>query len=318
MALAESVRERLALPVVAAPMFLVSGPEIVIAACKAGVIGGFPSLNARSLEILDDWLQTITEALAPTDAATDGGVPAPFAVNLIVHKTNLRADQDLELIKKYKAPIVITSVGHPGDIAEHVHGYGGIVFHDVINLRHARKAMEAGVDGIILVCAGAGGHAGVLNPFTFVPQVREFFDGTILLAGGISNGRAVRGAEVLGADLAYMGTRFIATKESMAEDAYKEMIVEAEAKDIVYTDKVSGINANFMIESLRRAGMAPGEQSQTPEIEIGDDEFKAWKQIWSAGQGVGEILDVPRVQELVARLKKEYDEAGKEESLTPD
>ena len=310
MALAESVRERLVLPVVAAPMFLVSGPEIVIAACKAGVIGGFPSLNARSLEILDSWLHEITEALGQSNAPPGPGGPAPFAVNLIVHKTNLRANQDLELIKKYKAPIVITSVGHPGNIAEHVHGYGGLVFHDVINLRHARKAMEASVDGIILVCAGAGGHAGLLNPFTFVPQVREFFDGTILLAGGISNGRAVRAAEELGADLAYMGTRFIATKESMAEDAYKEMIVEAQAKDIVYTDKVSGINGNFMIQSLRRVGMAPGEADQAPEIEIGNDEFKAWKQIWSAGQGVGEISDVPTTQELVERLKKEYDEAS--------
>jgi nitronate monooxygenase len=308
MALAQSIKERLALPVVAAPMFLVSGPEIVIAACKAGVIGGFPSLNARTLEILDHWLQEITEALDQSNTPPGPVGPAPFAVNLIVHKTNLRAKQDLELITKYKAPIVITSVGHPGDIAEHVHSYGGQVFHDVINLRHARKAVEAGVDGIILVCAGAGGHAGLLNPFTFVPQVREFFDGTILLAGGISNGKAVRAAEVLGADLAYMGTRFIATKESMAEDSYKEMIVEAEAKDIVYTDKVSGINANFMVQSLRQAGMAPGEDNQAPEIEIGDDEVKAWKQIWSAGQGVGEISDVPTTQQLVERLKKEYEE----------
>ena len=302
--------ERLALPVVAAPMFLVSDPEIVIASCKAGIIGGFPSLNARTLEDLDDWLREITEALSQSNEPPGPVGPAPYAVNLIVHKTNLRAEQDLELITKYKAPIVITSVGHPGDIAEKVHSYGGQVFHDVINMRHARKAVEAGVDGVILVCAGAGGHAGLLNPFTFVPQVRAFFDGTILMAGGLSNGRAVRAAEVLGADLAYMGTRFIATKESMAEDAYKEMIVKAEAKDIVYTDKVSGINANFMIQSLRQSGLAPGEETKTPKIEIGDSEFKAWKQIWSAGQGVGEIMDVPSVRELVRSLKDEYEEAA--------
>lgn len=309
MALAESIGSRLRLPAVAAPMFLVSGPALVIEACKSGVIGGFPSLNARTVEDLDNWLDQITAALDQPNSSSGAVKPAPFAVNLIVHRTNLRVKEDLALVKKYKAPIVITSVGHPGDIAEHVHKYGGQVFHDVINLYHARKAMEAGVDGIILVCAGAGGHAGVLNPFTFVPQVREFFDGTILLAGGISNGRAVRAAEVLGADLAYMGTRFIATRESLAEDAYKKMIVDAEAKDIVYTDKVSGINANFMIQSLRRAGLAPEDDAGAPDLEIGKDEAKAWKHVWSAGQGVGEIEDIPTTRQLVDRLAREYEEA---------
>ncbi|MEE8371577.1 MAG: nitronate monooxygenase, partial [Sphingomonadales bacterium] len=279
----------LTLPVVAAPMFLISGPDLVVAACRSGVIGGFPTLNARTLEQLDDWLKEIEDRLDAHNQENPTKPAAPHAANLIVHRSNSRASDDLALLSEHKVPIVITSVGHPGDTAHKVHDYGGVVFHDVINLHHARKAAEAGVDGLILVCGGAGGHAGLMNPFAFVPQVRAFFDGIILLAGGISNGRAVRAAEVLGADLAYMGTRFINTGESLADDAYKAMIIEAEAKDIVYTDKVSGINANFLLASLQQAGLAPGGDGPKPDIEMGKDEAKAWKNVWSAGQGVGEI-----------------------------
>lgn len=315
MPLPDCLKDRLTLPLIASPLFLVSGPELVIAACKAGIVGSFPSLNARPIEEFARWLDQIEGALDENDA--------PFAVNLIVHKSNPRVPEDLALIKEHKVPLVITSVGHPGNVVEEVHSYGGAVFHDVINLRHAKKAMEAGVDGIILVTAGAGGHAGVINPFTLVPQVREFFDGTIILAGTLSNGRAIRAAQVLGADLAYMGTRFIATKEANADDDYKQMIVQSGPLDIVYTDKVSGIKGSFIVSSLAAAGI---EVEGLPKPEIGfdklrekqeadrsgnqtEDEAKAWKEVWSAGQGVGEIHDIPSVAELVARLKGEYDEA---------
>jgi len=307
MSLPNAIRGRLKLPVIAAPMFLISGPELVIAACRAGVIGAFPSLNARPIEQLDEWLHRIRAA---TEDSKAGEPSAPFAVNLIVHKSNARAPEDLALITEHKAPIVITSVGHPGDVVERVHGYGGLVFHDVIHLYHARKAIEAGVDGIILVTAGAGGHAGTINPFTFVPQLREIFEGTVILAGTISNGRSVRAAKVLGADLAYMGTRFIATKESLASDENKQMIVDCGPEDIVYTDKVSGIRGNFMRPSLDAAGIDYGNGGPKKEIHMGPrEERKAWKEVWSAGQGVGEISDIPTTAELVTRLKSEYDAA---------
>lgn len=317
MPLPTALKDKLALPLIAAPLFLVSGPELVIAACKAGIVGAFPSMNARPIEEFGRWLEQIEDALVEGDA--------PFAANLIVHRSNPRVAEDLELIKQHKVPLVITSVGHPGDVAEEVHSYGGAVFHDVINLRHAQKAKEAGVDGIILVTAGAGGHAGLINPFTLVPQVREFFDSTIILAGTLSNGRAIRAAQVLGADLAYMGTRFIATKEANADDDYKQMIVQSGPLDIVYTDKVSGIKGNFIVSSLAAAGIEV-EGLAKPEIGFGklrdkreedraenqtEEEAKAWKEVWSAGQGVGEIHDIPSVAELVARLKEEYDEACK-------
>lgn len=315
MPLPKALEDKLTLPLIASPLFLVSGPELVIAACKAGVVGSFPSLNARPIEEFARWLDRIEGELNEGDA--------PYAVNLIVHKSNPRVPEDLALIKKHKVPLVITSVGHPGDVAKEVHSYGGAVFHDVINLRHAQKAKEAGVDGIILVAAGAGGHGGLINPFTLVPQVREFFDGTIILAGTLSNGRAVRAAQVLGADLAYMGTRFIATKEANAEDAFKQMIVQSGPLDVVYTDKVSGIKGNFLVSSLAAAGIEV-EGLPKPDIGFGklrdkreaeraenqtEEEAKAWKEVWSAGQGVGEIHDIPSVAELVARLKEEYDEA---------
>lgn len=308
MPLPGDIRSRLSLPVIAAPMFLVSGPELVIAACRSGVIGAFPSLNARPIEQLDAWLNEIKQALSNSGPAERS---APYAVNLIVHKSNTRAKEDLAVVAEHKAPIAITSVGHPGDVVDVVHGYGGLVFHDVIHLYHARKAIEAGVDGIILVTAGAGGHAGTINPFTLVPQLREFFDGTVILAGTISNGRSVRAAEVLGADLAYMGTRFIATEESRADPAFKEMTVGCGPEDIVYTDKVSGIRGNFMRPSLEAAGLAEAGDGSGKAVDMGPkDERKSWKEVWSAGQGVGEIRDVPTVAALVERLKGEYDEAA--------
>ncbi len=314
MPLPEELRTRLRLPIVAAPMFLVSGPELVIAGCRAGVLGTFPALNARPISELDRWLGEISEALGEDDA--------PFGVNLIVHRSNTRLAEDTEMVVRHRVPVVITSVGHPGDIVEKVHAYGGVVWHDVTNLRHARKAMEAGVDGLILVAGGAGGHAGTINPFALVPQVREFFSGTIMLAGAISDGRAVRAAEVLGADLAWLGTRFIATRESMADPDYKRMLIEAEAADIVYTDRVSGIYGNFIRQSLEAAGVewraaGPGKKIDMDlasraagrdgaSASASEREAKAWKHIWSAGQGVGSIHDVPSVAELVERLADEY------------
>jgi nitronate monooxygenase len=315
MPLPDCLKDRLSIPLISAPLFLVSGPELVIAACKAGVVGAFPSLNARPTEEFGRWLERLEDELDEGDA--------PFAVNLIVHKSNPRVAEDLALIKEHKVPLVITSVGQPGDVVEEVHSYGGAVFHDVINLRHARKAMEAGVDGIILVAAGAGGHGGLINPFTLVPQVRAFFDGTIILAGTLSNGRSIRAAQVLGADLAYMGTRFIATREANAEDAFKQMILQSGPLDVVYTDKVSGIKGNFLLGSLAAAGVDIEELAK-PEAGFGksheekvagrsenmtEEESKAWKDVWSAGQGVGEIHDIPAVAELVARLREEYQEA---------
>ena len=308
MAMPERLKGKLKLPLISAPMFLVSGPELVKACCNAGIIGSFPSLNARPIEQLDEWLEQMNaEQAANSDMA-------PYAMNIIVHRSNPRVEEDVARAVRHKVPIVITSVGHPGDVVEKVHAYGGLVFHDVIHIHHAKKAIEAGVDGVILVTNGAGGHAGTINPFTLIPQVREFFDGCILMAGTMSNGRAIRAAEVLGADFAYMGTRFIATKESYADQAYKDMLVECEASDIVYTNQVSGINANFMKPSLDAAGIDP-VAGRTKDVKIGqhkpEDESKAWKTVWSAGQGVGEIHDVPTVGELVDRLRTEYDAAAK-------
>lgn len=315
-----SLKPHLDLPLIAAPMFLVSGPRLVIEACKNGVIGSFPSLNARPLAQYEEWLKEITGELGQYKGANPDKKVAPWGVNLIVHRSNSRLAEDAALTYEYEAPVVITSVGHPGDIAEAVHAYGGVVFHDVTNIRHAKKAQEAGVDGVILVCAGAGGHAGAINPFTLVPQVRDFFDGTIILAGALSDGRAIRAAQVLGADLAYMGTRFIATQESLSEDDYADMIIASGSNDIVYTDQVSGIMGNFLGASLAAAGVdpTPGANKKAINMDLGEreddttkrtDGKKAWKQIWSAGHGVGQIDDAPPVAELIARLKQEYEEA---------
>ncbi|MCB1754807.1 MAG: nitronate monooxygenase [Gammaproteobacteria bacterium] len=303
MSLPEQFSGRLTLPVVCAPMFLVSGPEMVIEACKSGVVGTFPALNQRDSAGFEVWLNEIQSALAEQPAA------APFGVNLIVHKTNPRLQADLDLCIKYKVPLVITSLGAVTEVVDAVHSYGGLVFHDVINLRHARKAAEAGVDGLIAVCAGAGGHAGSMSPFALLGEIRRFFDKTVLLAGSLSTGADILAAQTMGADLAYMGTRFISTQESRAADAYKQMIVDAKAVDIVYTREISGVFANFLQPSLDAAGVDLTKQAKTGEVDFGEElnqEAKAWKDIWSAGQGVGSIDDVPAVRELVGRLTEEY------------
>ncbi|WP_102691968.1 NAD(P)H-dependent flavin oxidoreductase [Rummeliibacillus pycnus] len=308
----KNVKEQLKaleLPVIAAPMFLVSGIELVVEGCKSGVATTFPLLNARTSEALEEWMQTITTQLE--EAEQTNQTVAPWGVNLVVHKSNDRYDADVELIKKYQPPIVITSLGKPTDIAKIVHEYGGLVFSDVISVKHAKKAMEANIDGLVLVCNGAGGHGGMLHPMAFVHEVKQFFDGLIILSGAISHGQDILAAEVMGADLAYMGTRFIATEESMASDAYKKMLLEAEAKDIIYTDKLSGVHANFILQSILNAGIDPQNLQKPEQLEIvhkADDEAKAWKDIWSAGHGVGGIHEILPVAELVKKLREEYEE----------
>jgi nitronate monooxygenase len=306
----------LTIPVIAAPLFLVSGPDLVINCCKEGVVGTFPSLNLRTAAGFEEWLVQIKGALAAHDAAEPGRPAAPFGVNIIAHKTNTRLEEDMALVEKYEVPLVITSVGNPSQIVERVHRYGGLVFHDVTTPEWAKKAIAAGVDGIILVCGGAGGHAGVLNPFAFLPQVREFYDGTIALAGCISDGRSVYAAEALGADFAYMGTRFIATEESMASDAYKEMLVDEGPTDLVYTPAFSGIPANMMRRSIIENGMDPDNLPTKDHIDLGEEfnhEAKAWRDIWTAGQGVGAIHDVRPVKEVVQLMTREY-RAAKEQA----
>jgi nitronate monooxygenase len=308
----------LSLPVVAAPMFLISGPKLVIECCKNGIVGTFPALNNRSTEGFEEWVIEIKEELAKWEKET-GNKAAPFGVNLIVHKTNPRLEADLEIVVKHKVPLIITSLGAVSQLVDAVHSYGGLVFHDVIMKRHAEKAAEAGVDGLILVCAGAGGHAGTLNPMPFVGEIRNFFDKTILLSGSISTGRDVASAMQMGADLAYMGTRFINVKESEAPEEYRQMIINAGASDIVYTAAISGVHANFLKPSLESMGITEDMWKKTAKVDFGEelsanDEAKAWKTIWSAGQGVTKIEDSPSVKELVDRLKKEFIEAIKEQA----
>jgi nitronate monooxygenase len=290
---------RIALPVIAAPMFLVSGPDLVVETCKAGVVGSFPALNQRSTEGYGEWLAEIRERA--------GNSAAPFGVNLIVHRSNTRLDADLAETVRQRVPFVITSLGAVSEVVDAIHGYGGLVFHDVINLRHAQKAAEAGVDGLIAVCAGAGGHAGTYNPFAFLQEIRQFYQGTIILSGAMSTGAHVVAARAAGADFAYLGTRFIATTESRAPEDYKQMILAATAKDIVYTNSISGVNGNFLRASLEAAGLDPANlPAFNRELHLGSSEKRAWKNIWSAGQGVGAIQDVPTTAELVARLRREY------------
>ena len=312
MPLPASLKDSLSLPLVAAPMFLISGPELALACCKQGIVGSFPALNQRSSEGFEDWLIQMNEELDTFRSANPEVKTAPYAVNLIVHRTNPRWQADLELCVKHKVPIIITSLGAASQVVEAVHSYGGVVFHDVTNQKHARKAAEAGVDGIIAVAAGAGGHAGTINPFVLVHEIREVFDGTILLAGGLSHGEDLLAAQALGADLAYLGTRFINTFESQADEAYRNMIIEAVSGDIIHTPAVSGVPASFMRQSLEAAGFPMDELNQAGEINYGeklkpiDDEAKAWKTVWSAGQGVSQIHDVLSVSELVSRLTEEY------------
>lgn len=306
MALPASFSGRLSLPLIAAPMFLISNPTLAQACCRQGVVGTFPALNQRTSEGFEEWLQ---EMEAAREADPD---MAPYGVNLIVHRTNPRWPQDLELCVRYKVPLVITSLGAVSDLVEKVHSYGGLVFHDVTNRRHAQKAAEAGVDGIIAVSAGAGGHAGTQSPFALVEDIRQVFDGAIVLAGALSHGRDILAARAMGADLAYMGTRFINTEESAAQDEYRQMVIEAEASDIIHTPAVSGIPASFMRQSLEANGFAMDQLQQAGEVNYGeklkpmDDEAKAWKTVWSAGQGVSAIRDCPPVAALVKRLQEEY------------
>ncbi|WP_374276093.1 NAD(P)H-dependent flavin oxidoreductase [Brevundimonas sp.] len=299
MAIPASLNRGLTLPVIAAPMFLVSGPDLVVEACNAGVIGTFPSLNQRTTEGYREWLKDIKARLKPG--------AAPFGVNHIVHPTNPRLLADMQVSVEEQVPLIITSLGAVRDVVEAVHGYGGVVFHDIANVRHARKAAAAGVDGLILVANGAGGHAGVVNPFALINEVRSFFDGTIILSGCLSTGQDVAGALMMGADFAYMGTRFIATTESLAQPEYKQMIVGAGASDITYTPAVSGIPANFLTPSLVENGIDP---KSLPEhkLDMGE-EARAWKTVWSAGQGAGAVHDVPNTADLIGRLKSEFEAA---------
>lgn len=311
MSLPAALDGKLRLPLIGAPMFLVSRPDLVVAQCTSGIVGSFPALNARPQSLLDDWLTDIKQRIAAhRDAHPDDPV-APFAVNQIVHASNTRLMQDMEVCVKHEVPIVITSLRPPGDVVEAVHSYGGLVFHDVISLRHARKAMQQCVDGIIAVCSGAGGHAGRLSPFALLREIRKEFDGTLILSGAISTGGDVLAARAMGADLAYAGTRFIATQEAHAVDDYKQMIVDSSADDIVYTSLFSGVYGSYLKDSVRNAGMDPDNLPEGDKAAMSfaaESKSKAWKDIWSAGQGVGAIDDVPTTRELVERMQREYED----------
>ena len=307
---------RLRLPLVGAPMFIVSGPELVAAQCKAGVVGSFPSLNARPLAQLDEWLAQLSQELSAAHAvATPADPIAPFAVNLIVHSSNNRLADDIALVVKYKVPVVITSLSPPAEVVAAVHSYGGVVFHDVISRRHAEKAAAQGVDGLIAVCAGAGGHAGPLSPFALIREIRQFYPGTILLSGAMASGADVFAAQALGADLAYFGTRFIATTEARAVDDYKQMLVDTRAEDIVYSSLFTGVKGNYLKPSIARAGFDPDNLPEADKTKMdfgsgGNTDAKAWKDIWGAGQGVGGIDSVLSTHALVLKLEAEYREAA--------
>ncbi|MEJ1221303.1 NAD(P)H-dependent flavin oxidoreductase [Sediminicola sp. 1XM1-17] len=306
----------LALPAIAAPMFLISGPELVIECCKNGIVGTFPALNQRTSEGFEKWVVQIKTELEKFEKET-GKKPAPFGVNLIVHQTNPRLQADLMLCIKHKVPVIITSLGAVSQVVDAIHGYGGLVFHDIIKKRHAEKAAEAGVDGLILVAAGAGGHAGTINPMTLVAEIKRFFDKTVILSGCISTGRDIASALQMGADLAYMGTRFINTTESLANDNYRQMIEDSTASDVVYTAAISGVHANFLGDSLKAAGITQEDLKKDTKIDFGkelDTEAKAWKTIWSAGQGVATIDDTVSVGTLVNRLKTEFRSAIEEQA----
>ena len=314
MALPEFLQNNLRVPVLGSPLFLVSGPELVIAQCKAGIIGSFPALNARPAEVLDDWLTRINTELEEYKAANRDAIVAPYAVNQICHASNDRLMQDMETCVKHKVPIIITSLRPPAEIVEAAHSYGGVVYHDVINVRHARKAAEEGVDGLILVCAGAGGHAGALSPFALLREVKEWFDGTVLLSGAIGDGFCVASALAMGADLAYMGTRFIATEEANADQGYKDMLIQSAADDVVYSSLFTGVMGNYLKPSISAAGLDPNNLPEADKTKMnfgsgGNMKTKAWKDIWGSGQGIGAIQDVEPVEAVVARLEAEYREA---------
>ena len=309
-----SLFNKLRLPAVGAPQFIIANPELVIAQCKGGIVGSFPALNARPQTLLDDWLYRIQDELAAWDEANPDKPAAPYAVNQIVHKTNERLEADVAACVKHKVPIVITSLGARPDVNDAVHSYGGIVLHDIINIKFAEKALEKGADGLIAVCAGAGGHAGGLSPFALISEIREFFDGPLLVSGAIATGRGILAAQAMGADLAYMGSAFIATTEANASDAYKQMIVDSSAGDIVYSNLFTGVLGNYLKGSIAAAGLDPDNlpQSDPSKLSFGGGEgskAKAWKEIWGAGQGVGSVHEIVPTADLIARLTREYEEA---------
>jgi len=317
MALPPILRDRLRLPVIASPLFIISNPDLVIAQCKAGIVGSFPSLNARPISQLDEWLHRITEELAAHDRAHPEAPSAPFAVNQIVHRTNNRLEEDIELCVKYKAPLVITSLGAREDLNAAIHAYGGITMHDVINDKHAHKAIEKGADGLIPVAAGAGGHAGTLSPFALIQEIRQWFDGPVALSGSIASGRSILAAQAMGADLAYIGSAFIATKEANAVQGYKDMIVESHADDILYSNLFTGVHGNYLRPSVVKAGLDPDNLPVSDPSAMnfgsgGNQEAKAWRDIWGCGQGIGAIDDVLSAGDLIAKFSAEYEQAKAE------
>ena len=312
------LKDKTRLPVIGAPLFTVSYPELVLAQCKAGVVGSFPALNARPAEKLDEWLTSMKKELSEHQEANPEEIVAPFAVNQICHHSNNRLEEDMEVCVKHEVPIIITSLRAPKAVIDAVHSYDGAVMHDVINIRHAKKAVDEGADGLILVCAGAGGHAGTLSPFALVREVREFFDGPIALSGSISHGASVLSAQAMGADFAYIGTRFIATQEANATQGYKDMIVDSTAKDIMYSSTFTGVDGNYLRPSVENAGLDPENLPYADKNDMnfgtsggaGDNQKKAWKDIWGSGQGIGTLHDVPTVRESVDSMIEEYQQAS--------
>ena len=308
---------QLPFPVIGSPLFIISNPKLVIAQCIAGVVGAMPSLNARPAELLEEWLIEITEALAAHNQAHPDAPAAPFAINQIVHKSNERLEHDMALCVKYKVPIIITSLGAREDINAAAHAYGGVVLHDVINNKHAHKAIEKGADGLIAVAAGAGGHAGVKSPFALIQEIRQWFDGPVALSGAISTGDAVLAAQAMGADFAYIGSAFIATEEARASEAYKQSIVDSNSDDIVYSNLFTGVHGNYLAPSIRNAGMDPDHlpESDPSKMNFAGDKTKAWKDIWGCGQGIGAVTKVQTAGDYIAQLKREY-QAARERLLS--
>ena len=315
MPIPDSIKDNISIPVIGAPLFLISVPDLVIAQCKAGIIGSFPALNARPQNVLEEWIIRIKTELKEYQEQNPGKKVAPFAVNQICHGSNDRLLGDMEICVKHEVPIIITSLRPPAEVVKAAHSYGGLVFHDVINVRHAKKAADMGVDGLILVCAGAGGHAGALSPFALLREVKSWFDGTIILSGSIGDGYSVASALALGADFAYLGTRFIATHEANAEPEYKQMLIESSANDIVYSNLFTGVLGNYLKPSIQNSGLDPDNLPTADKSAMnfgsgGNTDSKAWKDIWGSGQGIGLIEDAPTVEELVERLKSEFTEAA--------
>ena len=314
MPIPDSIKDNISIPVIGAPLFLISVPDLVIAQCKAGIIGSFPALNARPQHVLEEWIVRIKTELKEFQAQNPDKKVAPFAVNQICHGSNDRLQGDMEICVNHEVPIIITSLRPPAEVVEAAHSYGGLVFHDVINVRHAKKAADMGVDGLILVCAGAGGHAGALSPFALLREVKSWFDGTIILSGSIGDGYSVASALALGADFAYLGTRFIATHEANAEPEYKQMLIESSANDIVYSNLFTGVLGNYLKPSIQNAGLDPDNLPTADKSAMnfgsgGNTDSKAWKDIWGSGQGIGLIEDAPTVEDLVSRIRSEFNEA---------